>query len=294
MNIKTLIEIIEALSDPEQLVLDETLREDLRNTELPLVNRAIIDAYLLQQDGKIAEAIEKWRSIANISEGIDDELAAHAWLSIGILLSKDAQEEALSAYDKALSLKPDNAVVYNNRGATKSLLRQLETAISDYDKAIQLKQDYADAYYNRGWARSELHQYEAAIADYDETIELNPNHADAHYNRGFAKGKLHQCESAIADYDEAIHLNPEYTDAYYNRGFTKAELQRYEEAIADYDEAIRLNPNHATAYHNRGFTKAELQRYEEAIADYDEASVCLRYASNCACYKTGCCPIAGD
>ena len=42
---------------------------------------------------------------------------------------KIAQEEALSAYDKALSLKPDHAVVYNNRGATKSLLKQLEAAI---------------------------------------------------------------------------------------------------------------------------------------------------------------------
>ena len=55
------------------------------------------------RDGKIPEAVEKWRSIANISEGIDDELATHAWLSIGILLSKDAQEEAFAAYDKALS-----------------------------------------------------------------------------------------------------------------------------------------------------------------------------------------------
>ena len=147
MKTKTLIEIIETLSNLEQeATVDETFWEDLSNTELSLVDRAVIDAYLLQQDGKIAEAVEKWRSIANISEGIDDQLAAHAWLSIGILLSKDAQEEALSAYDKALSLKPDHAVVYNNRGATKSLLRQLEAAISDYDKAIQLKPDYADAY----------------------------------------------------------------------------------------------------------------------------------------------------
>ena len=83
------------------------------------------------------------------------------------------EEEALSAYDKALSLKSDHAVVYNNRGATKSLIGQLEAAIADYDKAIQFKPDYADAYYNRGWARSELNQYEAAIADYDETIRLN-------------------------------------------------------------------------------------------------------------------------
>ena len=98
MNTKTLIEIIQNLSDPEQTgKIAETLQEELRNTELSLVDRAIIDAYLLQQEGKIAEAIEKWRSLANITEGLDNELASHAWLSVGSLLSEgDQKEEAFS------------------------------------------------------------------------------------------------------------------------------------------------------------------------------------------------------
>ena len=140
MNTKTLIEIIENLSDPAQAgKIDETLQEELRNTELSFIDRAIINAYLLQQDGKIAEAIEKWRSLANITEGLDNELASHAWLSVGSLLSEgDQKEEAFSAYDKALHLKPDSAVVYNNRGATKALLEQYEDAITDYNEALRL------------------------------------------------------------------------------------------------------------------------------------------------------------
>ena len=115
------------------------------------------------KNGKIADAIEKWRSIANIAEGMDNELAAHAWFSIGGLLSSNNPEEALRSYDKAVNFNPDNAVFYNDRGAAKSLLEQYESAISDYDEAIRLNPEYADAYYNRGWARSELHQYEFAI-----------------------------------------------------------------------------------------------------------------------------------
>ena len=94
MNTKTLIEIIENLSDPAQAgKIDETLQEELRNTELSFIDRAIINAYLLQQDGKIAEAIEKWRSLANITEGLDNELASHAWLSVGSLLSEGDQKK---------------------------------------------------------------------------------------------------------------------------------------------------------------------------------------------------------
>ena len=149
MNTKTLIEIIENLSDPEQAgEVKETLQKELPSTELSVIDRVVIEAYQLQQDGKIEDAIEKWRSIANITEGIENEIAAHAWFSIAsLLIQDDRKEEALPAYDKSLSLKSDYAVAYNDRGATKSLLGQLEDAISDFDEAIRLKPDYADAYY---------------------------------------------------------------------------------------------------------------------------------------------------
>ena len=116
MNAKTLIEIIENISNlPEVGSVAETVQKELQNTQLSLVERAIVDAYQLQQDGKIADAIEKWRSIANIAEGMDNKLAAHAWFSIGGLLSNNNPEEALRSYDKAVNFNPDNAVFYNDR-----------------------------------------------------------------------------------------------------------------------------------------------------------------------------------
>ena len=131
MNTKTLIEIIENISNPEKSgTMTEVVQEELQDIELSLVDNAIINAHLLQRDGKIADAIEKWRSIANIAEGIDDDLASYAWFSVGSLLSDENLEDALLAYDKAISLKPDNAIFYNNRGAAKSLLEQYESAIS--------------------------------------------------------------------------------------------------------------------------------------------------------------------
>ncbi len=39
----------------------------------------IAEAYKLQQDGKIHEAIEKWRAIADTAKETDDELAAMVW-----------------------------------------------------------------------------------------------------------------------------------------------------------------------------------------------------------------------
>ena len=60
-------------------------------------------------------------------------------------------------------------------------------AISDYDKAIQLKPDDADAYNDRGNAKSALGQHFAAISDYDKAIQLKPDDAHAYYARGVCK-----------------------------------------------------------------------------------------------------------
>ena len=65
---------------------EEPVREVRRNPEASLIDRAIADAYLLQRAGRIDDAIEKRRSIANVAEGSDPDLAARAWLSVGYLL----------------------------------------------------------------------------------------------------------------------------------------------------------------------------------------------------------------
>ena len=73
---------------------EEAVQEVRQNPEASPIDRAIADAYSLQRAGRLDEAIEKWRSIVNVMEGIDNDLAAHAWLSVGSLLYKRGEEDA--------------------------------------------------------------------------------------------------------------------------------------------------------------------------------------------------------
>ena len=59
----------------------------------------------MQRNGQVEKAIEKWRSVANIAEGTDDDRAFQAWLSIAYLLPKG--DDRLAAYDKAMDLDPN-------------------------------------------------------------------------------------------------------------------------------------------------------------------------------------------
>ena len=64
--------------------------------------------------------------------------------------SKVTLEEAIEAYNKALSIKPDYADAYNNMGNALKEQGKLEEAIEAYNKAISIKPDYAEAHYNMG------------------------------------------------------------------------------------------------------------------------------------------------
>ena len=184
---------------------------------------------------------------------------------------REFYEKAIKHYTEALSLKPNLASAYCNRGAAKEELEQHEGAIEDYNEAISINPEYADAYYNRGTAKGKLGEYEEAIEDYNKAISIYPEYADAYFNRGLTKDKQGKYEEAIEDYNKAISINPEFADAYYNRGTAKGKLGKYEEAIEDFDKAISINPNLADAYNNRGTAKGKLGKYEEAIEDYNEA-----------------------
>ena len=55
-------------------------------------------------------------------------------------------DEAIEAYNKALSLEPDYAQAYNNMGIALKDQGKLEDAIEAFNKALSIKPDYADAY----------------------------------------------------------------------------------------------------------------------------------------------------
>ena len=200
---------------------------------------------------------------------------AQDWYELGRSLwngdAYDPAKQAVEYFDHAITLDPNYALAYNNRGIAYYDLKQYRRAIEDYDQVIRLDPKLALAYSNRGIAYGKLNQYQRAIRDYDRAIGVNPKYFRAYVNRGIAYRNLRQYQRAIKDYDEAIRLNPKYAVAYNSRGIAYRYLKQYQRAIQDYDEAIRLDPKYFLAYNNRGNAYRYLKQYQRAIQDYDHA-----------------------
>jgi tetratricopeptide (TPR) repeat protein len=179
--------------------------------------------------------------------------------------------EAVSAFGKAIQLKPDYTEAYNNRGITFKDLGRHQEALNDFEMAIQLKPDYAEAYNNMGNALMDLGRHQEALDDHEKAIHLKPDYAEAYNNRGNALNDLGRHQEALNDYDKAILLKPDYAEAYNNRGNALNALGRHQEALGNYDKAIQLKPDYAEAYINRGNTLNDLGRHQKALNDYDKA-----------------------
>lgn len=181
--------------------------------------------------------------------------------------------EALESFDKALAINAKFAEAYSNRAIALSAMGQNEQALASCDKALALKPDYAEAYNNRARALNALKRHAEALASCDRAIALLATCTEAHNNRGIALNALMRHAEAIASYDDAIAARPKYPEAYNNRGCALYNLGRAEEALSNYDTAIALMPDYAAAHNNRGSVLRLLARHAEAAASYDKAIV---------------------
>ena len=78
---------------------------------------------------------------------------------------KREYDQAIADFDKAIELKPDDALAYNNLGAAYEEKDQIDKALANYLKAIKLDSDLADAHYNCGVARLRRKEWDEAGVD---------------------------------------------------------------------------------------------------------------------------------
>jgi Flp pilus assembly protein TadD len=153
-------------------------------------------------NGRFDEAI----GLLEKSLGIID-FDPETWNYLGVAYwNKGLYVEALKAYDQALSLDLNYAIVFNNRGSLY---------LSRYLKGRQAE-DLA-----------------RATEDFRKAAELDPKYASAHNGLGVSLRQSGDIDGAIASWKKAVGLKPDFGFALYNLGLgllgkgDKAEALKY-------------------------------------------------------------------
>ena len=96
---------------------------------------------------------------------------------MGIVLNNQGKlEEAIKAYTKVLSVKPDYAKAYNNMGISLKDQGKLDKAIEAYNKALSINPDYAEALHHMGIALQDQGKLNKAIEAYNKALSINPDY----------------------------------------------------------------------------------------------------------------------
>jgi len=105
-------------------------------------------------------------------------------------------EEALTDYEKAVTLAPSNARAFNGRGSVLHALKREREALADFDRALALDAGLTDALANRAHLRWSLdHDYTGATADLAAALAANPDQA-------YARGELLHLKMFAGDWED--------------------------------------------------------------------------------------------
>ncbi len=192
---------------------------------------------------------------------------------LGIALDgQGLHSEAVSAYQKGISLQSNIADLYFNLGIAQSNLGDLDRAIQSYQRAIQLEPNFFEAYGNIGT----LYQRQGLLADaikhYRKALSIHQD-ARGYFNLGTALRDEGNLNEAIESYEQAIRLFPNYADAYCNLGETLRDRGDMQEAVSYYQKTLALNPNHPNANYDMAEFLYLAKRFDEAVEFFERSQL---------------------
>ncbi|MDS1344361.1 tetratricopeptide repeat protein [Planktothrix agardhii] len=187
------------------------------------------------------------------------------------LVKQEKWQEAIAAYQQALTITPNWVEVQRELGDLFLKLERWDEAVQVYETAISLRSESAEVYHNLGDALLKLQRWEDAIAAYEKAIELNPEFSWSYNNLGDGLRELQRWDEAAQAYGKAINLKGDFALSHHNLGDILVKKEDWEGAIAAYQKAIELDPNFIWSSYNLGDVLVKKEDWENAIAAYRSA-----------------------
>jgi len=161
---------------------------------------------------------------------------------------------------------PDQTIIpYTNRGIAYTSLGEWDNAITDFNKVLSLDPKNAGVYTDRGFVYGIVGQPQDAIADFSKALEYDPKNAKAFQNRGVAYGNTGQPDKSIADLLKTIEIDPKYLKAYVNLGLIYLQQKKFDQAIEISLQGLKIDTHTAEFYDNIGNCFLEKGENDHAI-----------------------------
>lgn len=200
------------------------------------------------------------------------ELAARELMDKGYSLTELRRyDEALQAYDRALSLQPKNAYAWARKGRTLRLAEQYGQALECYDHSIGLYPGYASSWRGKGIVLEKIGRIEEALACYQQATTLSPDDPWSWYDHANALIALGRQDEAFVSLQRALAIDDQHPNSWAKMGQLLRQTGKFHESVEAYQKALRIDPTYAWAHNGCGLTY-------KAMGELRSAAICFRAA----------------
>jgi Flp pilus assembly protein TadD len=206
-------------------------------------------ASLAWANGEYQKSCERLKQGLVIADRLQDSgLRARFWAGLGIVYHNLKQEDnALSAYKKAVELDPDDAVPWSNLAILYRDLNQPGQAIQACTTAIQLDPRNAGSWNNLGNVYRDLGRLEEAREAYRKAARFDPGDAKPWSNLGIVHRDLGRPLEAMRAFRKAARIDPSLVEPWRELGSLYQSLGRTRDAMKAYKSALLLDPDDAVS-----------------------------------------------
>ena len=182
--------------------------------------------------------------------------------------SQGNDNEALSAFARALELGLDDADLWLFHGQTLMKLERPGDALISFQHVLRLSPRHWDAANQCGVLLQHLGRNEESLSYINACDAWRPNQLPTLRMRAALLHSLKRFEEALTVCRQAYALDPGNADICNNLGIALKFLGKNEEALQWFDRALQLQSNFRDALHNKAAALTKVHKFEEAFATY--------------------------
>ncbi|MEL6780139.1 MAG: tetratricopeptide repeat protein, partial [Cyanobacteria bacterium J06597_16] len=208
------------------------------------------------------QAVETCEEALEIDGNWGTDSPAIAWYYRALALqSMGRLTTALSSYERALALTPDDLTIRAGRCALAAELDQgdrctLAEAMVAYEQVLAETPDNATLWFQQGLALEQLGKYEQALASYEGAIAITPDDSLTLAHQCGVLNQIGEFEAALAACDAALAGNGHWDGlgpvfGWSQRSSAQLGLEAYELALASADRAISIDDSYPGGWNHR-------------------------------------------
>ncbi|MCM3872756.1 MAG: tetratricopeptide repeat protein [Pyrinomonadaceae bacterium] len=173
-------------------------------------------------------------------------------------------EEAKSALERAINLKPNEPAYLLALGALWIRRPDFLAAEQAFRRAIQLRPDSAQAQMSLGYVLFKKKEYSEARLFLERSTKLDTNTPEAFYILGLIAQEQGDHKQAIEIFDRLVQRFPEFSNAHLALGLTYLTLKNYQLAQRELELAVKMNPDEPKAHYQLALLYARLNDQQRA------------------------------